>query len=70
MIFPPTSSSDGVIKAEQVNPLQEDYSSDQGLYFFHSQERGAPRGRRRGRGRPQPSFSSRVKPKQGKNPAD
>ena len=68
--IPPTSSSEGVIKTEQVNHLQEDCSSDQGLYFSYSRARGALRGRGHDRGRPQPSFSSRVKPKQGKNPAD
>ena len=68
--IPPTNSSDGVIKTEQVNHLKEDCSSNQGLYFFYSQARGAPRGRCRGSGQPQPSFSSRVRPKQGKNPAD
>ena len=36
---PPTSSSDGVIKTEQVNHLQEDVSSDQGLYFSYSRVR-------------------------------
>ena len=66
----PTSSSDGVIKTEQVNHLQEDCSSDQGLYFSYNQARGAPRGRCCGLGHPQSSFSSRVKPKQGKNLAD
>ena len=68
--IPPTSSSDGVIKTEQVNHLQEDCSSDQGLYFSYSWARGAPRGRCCGCGWPQPSFSSRVKPKQCKNPVD
>ena len=35
----PSSSSGGVIKTEQVNHLQEDVSSDQGLYFSYSRVR-------------------------------
>ena len=46
--IPPTTSTDGVIKTEQVNHLQEDCRSDKGLYFSYSRVRGALRGRRRG----------------------
>ena len=35
--IPPTSSTDGGIKTEQANHLDEDCSSDQGLYFSYSQ---------------------------------
>ena len=41
--IPPTSSSDEVIKTEQVNHLQEDCSSDQGLYFLQAKERCSQR---------------------------
>ena len=47
--IPPTSSSDGVIKTEQVNHLQQDVSSDQSLYFSYSRVRGASRGLCHGR---------------------
>ena len=35
--IPPTGASDGVIKTEAVNHLQEDSSDDQDLYLSYSQ---------------------------------
>ena len=69
--IPPTSGSDGVIKTEAVNHLQEDNIDDQDLYLSYSRGRVPPRGHCScGGGRAQPAFSSRAKFKQGRNPAD